>query len=53
MLGSIPFQLAEDSPEDSHVPVGKVRPPENSPQGMHDSFGVFGVEETDAQEKVF
>jgi len=53
MLGGVPFQLPEYAPQDGHLPVGKARPPENSPHCMHDSFGVLGVEEPDAQEEIF
>ena len=53
MLGGVPFQLPEDAPQDGYIPVREFRPPENPPQGVHDSSGIFRVEEADAPEEVF
>ena len=47
----IPFELAENPPQDGYISVSEVGPAEDSPQGMHDPLGIFRVQETDPQEE--
>jgi len=47
----IPFELAENPPQNSYVAVAEVGPSEDSSQGVHDPLGVFRVQETDVQEE--